>query len=549
MRPHTNSDTRAPMVDTTTIGGLLLNAAAEFPDREAVVFPTFRWTYGKIVAESMSVARSLIAIQVSEGDTVAIIAPNGSHYLSAYFGAVLAGAIPVPVNTRYRKVGLQHVLKDSRPTAVMVSRDLHNFQDIVHIVGDTLGANSEGVQTDGATLVIMGGCDEDRTRLAAGSQAILTEDEFAAGESSTAADVVMHRIHQRPVRSTGAILYTSGTSSAPKGCELSHEAIVRMARTMNAYRLSLTPEDRVWTPCPLFHIGATTVLLATLTSGAAFVSDSKFDPTRACTQLVRERISVAYPIFQGVALPLIDDPAWSTVDVRGIRIVVCIGSPENLRRIQRAFGNATHMNAYGMTEMAGMNIMTHPDKESPEQSATAAGHPLPGVVLRIVEIGTTELLGEDQDGELQVRSWCTFDRYYGDSESTAKVVSGDGWVSTGDVGRITPEGRFVFRGRIKDMLKVGGENVAAVEIEDFLTELDGVRVAAVIGVSDERLDEVPVAFVELESGSGLTPEEVIRCCRGQLASYQVPVRVVVVRADEWPMSATKIQKYRLHELL
>jgi acyl-CoA synthetase (AMP-forming)/AMP-acid ligase II len=214
----------------------------------------------------------------------------------------------------------------------------------------------------------------------------------------------------------------------------------------------------------------------------------------------------------------------------------------------RAFPHARHLNAYGMTEMGGLNIMTAPG-DDPAYSIVSAGQAMSGTELRIVPVEGSGPVPADEPGELQVRSWCTFDGYYKDPEATARVVAADRWVSTGDLGSLDESQRFTYRGRLKEMLKVGGENVSALEIEHFLCTHPQIRLAAVVGVPDPRYEEVAAAFVELEPESDLSTEAIIEFCRGQIASFKIPRHVRVLSAEQWPVSATKIQKTPLRDSL
>jgi fatty-acyl-CoA synthase len=185
--------------------------------------------------------------------------------------------------------------------------------------------------------------------------------------------------------------------------------------------------------------------------------------------------------------------------------------------------------------------------DTPDQRAETSGRPFPGVEVRIVDPETREELPVGERGEIAGRGWGMFEGYHNAPERNAEAIDADGWFYTGDMGRLDEDGRISFLGRTKDMLKVGGENVAALEVESFLQTHPAVRLAQVVGLPDERLTEIPAAFVQLEPGREVTEEELIAFCRGQIASFKIPRYVRLV--DEWPMSATKIQKFKLRERL
>jgi fatty-acyl-CoA synthase/long-chain acyl-CoA synthetase len=202
------------------------------------------------------------------------------------------------------------------------------------------------------------------------------------------------------------------------------------------------------------------------------------------------------------------------------------------------------MQACGMTETAGIYALSDPT-ESRHERTHAQGRPVPGVEVRIVDPDTGEDLPAGQVGEILVRGYCVMDGYYGDASKTAAALDADQWLHTGDLYRRTADGSLTFNGRLKDMLKVGGENVAALELEAFLCEHPAVKIAEVVGAPDERLDEVPVAFIELRPGQALEPGELIEWCKGKIASYKVPRAVHIVEPGEWPMSLTKVDKRAL----
>ncbi len=199
--------------------------------------------------------------------------------------------------------------------------------------------------------------------------------------------------------------------------------------------------------------------------------------------------------------------------------------------------------AYGLTEVGGVIAFNHPD-ESLEQRLTTCGRAFPGVEVKVVDPDTDAELAAGERGEILVRGYAVFDGYYKAPEKNAEAFT-DGWFRTGDLCALDADGSIEFHGRIKDMLKVGGENVAALEIESYLATHPAVKLAQVIGVPDERLLEVPAAFIELNPNTFATEEELIDYCKGKIASFKVPRHIRFV--EEWPMSSTKVQKFRLLE--
>jgi acyl-CoA synthetase (AMP-forming)/AMP-acid ligase II len=223
-----------------------------------------------------------------------------------------------------------------------------------------------------------------------------------------------------------------------------------------------------------------------------------------------------------------------------------VAPPDVLRRSQAAMPHVVQLSAFGITEGGGIvcyNYMT----DTLEQRTESCGLPMDGLEVRVVDRETAQPISPGEIGEIVIRGYGVFEGYYKDPEKTKASFDGDGWFHTGDIGIERPDGRLVYMGRTKDMLKVGGENVAAAEVESFLSTHPAVKIAQVVGVPDPRLDEVAAAFVELKPGAQATQEELIAHCRGKIASFKVPRYVRFV--TEWPTSATKIQKYKLREAI
>ncbi len=261
--------------------------------------------------------------------------------------------------------------------------------------------------------------------------------------------------------------------------------------------------------------------------------------------MARDRVSVAFPAFPTITNELINHPDFTRTDLSSIRRINNVAPVEMLRRFQDAFPQAVQTGAYGLTECGGVISFNHPE-ETLEQRLDACGIPFPGIGVRITDPGTGAELPANTPGELWARGYCVFEGYYKSPEKNAECFDGD-WFRTGDLCSLDERGAIRFHGRLKDMLKVGGENVAALEIESHLAKHPDVLLAQVIGKEDVRLEEVPVAFVELQNGANTSAQELIDHCKGQLASFKVPREVHFV--TEWPMSSTKVQKFKLKELL
>jgi fatty-acyl-CoA synthase len=340
------------------------------------------------------------------------------------------------------------------------------------------------------------------------------------------------------------LLYTSGTTSSPKGALHSHASLVSEGRNVTG-RLGLNARDRFWTPLPLFHCGGYCTMVGSWAAGATFVHPGAFDAGVALDQLEGERATHAFPAFETIWLAVLDHPRYETSDLSELGIVVNVGVPERLRRMQERM-DAIQISSFGSTETCGFMCLGLAD-DPLDVRVTTSGTPLPGMELRIVDPETGEDLGPDEVGEALFRGVTCFTGYHRDPEYTAKVIDADGWFHSGDLLSCDATGRVSFRGRVKDMLKVGGENVSPAEIEDFLATHPAVQIVQVVGARDARYIEVPAAFVQLAPGANVTEQELIDMCLGVVSTFKVPRYVRFV--DEWPMSGTKVQKFRLREAI
>jgi acyl-CoA synthetase (AMP-forming)/AMP-acid ligase II len=341
------------------------------------------------------------------------------------------------------------------------------------------------------------------------------------------------------------IFYTSGTTAEPKGCLITHDAAIH-AWTTAADRLGITPDDRVWDPLPLFHMSCLGPLIFTTAMGGTLITTTHFAPHAALDQIEQERATWLYSVFPPITMALLTDPSFGSRDLSHVRGLLNVAPPDTMRLIQAGFAGAVNVGGhFGMTEMSGAITCNEWDA-TPDEQAETHGAPLPETEVRAVDPETGAERPPGVPGELLVRGRGLFGGYHRDPELTATALRG-GWLHSGDLGVIDEHGLVTYLARLKDMLKVGGENVAPAEIESHLSTHPAVKLVQVVGAPDERLGEVVAAFVELAPGREATAEELVDHCRGRIASFKVPQHVRFV--DEWPMSATKIQRFRLREQL
>jgi acyl-CoA synthetase (AMP-forming)/AMP-acid ligase II len=535
-------------VAVTSLGDLLVRGAGQHPDRAALVMPGTRRTYAELLEGARQVARGLWALGIRRGDHVGILMPNCVEFVEAFFGTALLGAVVVPIHARYREAELGYVIENADLACLLTTDLIDEHVDFAALLRRSLPGL--GAATDSARLQLAG-APRLRTVVTlrgSGGDGLLGRAEFdalAAEADSTAADV--QRFHVR-VRDVATIIYTSGTTSNPKGCMLTHEAVVRSAAARARERLTVGDHDVYWSAGPLFHIGSLAPFLACMDVAGTYLTATHYEPGEALAMMEREGVTSAWPLFPAIVQALLTHPDFDPEALRELTSLVLVGPAALLHRTQERLPQARLVNACGMTETAAMYALSGLD-DSPAERAETGGTPLRGIEVRIIDVNTGEDVPDGTVGEILVRGYPVMEGYHRDPVKTAEALDEDGWLHTSDLYVREPRGHYTFFGRLKDMLKVGGENVAAVEIEAFLSQHPAVRLAEVVGMPDERLDEVPVAFVELHAGRELAEEDLIEFCRGRIAGFKIPHAVRFVAPGDWPMSATKVDKGALRRAL
>lgn len=526
------------------VGDLLVRSAERYPERVAVAFPDIELSFGDLLESAALTAKGLYAVGIRPGDHVGVLMPNCPEFFDAYFGAALLGCVLVPLNARYRSSELAYIIDNARLSAVLSTDRIAartDFRDILkrafpHL---ELSTPQEPLDLPGAERlrqIVM--LDGDT------APGFLGRNDFYARAPEVDDDVIDHARAMVRIRDIAMILYTSGTTANPKGCLISHEAIVRGSLGRMRENVPLLERNTFWCPGPLFHIAGMQVMLASIGLGATFVTDVFFDGSQALEQIERHRVTSLWPWFQAVLNGLTGAPGFRSEALASVTSFSLIGPPAFLRGVQRLMPTAVHINGSGMTETAGY-FLINPLTDTPEQRATLGGVVVAGMEVKIIDPETGSEMPTGEIGEILIRGYSVMEGYYRDDEKTTASFDSEGWLHTGDL-FVQDETRHVtFQGRLKDMLKVGGENVPAIEVEAFLCTHPAVRLAEVVGRPDDRLDEVPVAFVEIAEGVSVTEEELIDYCRGRIASFKVPRAVYFKKSDEWPMSATKVNKVAL----
>lgn len=540
---------RSVRIQVTTLGDLLLTAADRYPDSAALILPGQRMTYGELAANALRRARSLQALGVKPHDHVGLLLPTSFEFVEMLFAIALCGAVAVPMNARYRHNELAYVIENGDLVAVFTT---DRIAEQVNFVERLTSALPELKDVRDPHRLSLGAAPHLRNLVLLGaskSHGFLPESEFdALGEHWSEDSVHESRLQVR-LRDVAIMLYTSGTTSNPKGCLLSHEAMVRNSIALGRHRYGLTHDDVFWSPLPMFHIAAILPLCAIFDVGGVYATMTHFDAGKALHMLEEERVTATYPCFVTIMSDLIHHPDFPKTDLSRIKLMnsnFAVQPAAIAEAMLKAMPDALYVGTFGMTETAGTVTTSRLDDPLAERIGRL-GRPLPGVQVRIVDPQNGADVPAGTRGEVLVRGYSTLEGYYKDPQKTAQGLDAQGWFHTGDIGSLDAAGTMMFHGRVKDMLKVGGENVAAAEIESCLQRHPAVKLAQVVGVPDARLMEVAAAFVECHESVSVQAQELIDFCRREIASFKVPRHIRFVSA--WPMSTSKIQKFRLRDEL
>ena len=532
-------------IDLYTLPDLVVRAAERDPEGDALVFPHERISFGALAERATEVARSLAAMGVGKGDHVAMVLPNMSEFVDLMLGAMFLGAWAVPINSRYKATELAYVIENADVKVLFTTDAIDEFVDYVALLHDAFPDLRE--QPDRFALSIAGAPDLEAVVVIGDRTPASTVGwrEFLAQGAATPPGEIERRRERVALRDVALMMYTSGTTAMPKGCPLSHEALVRPAMEAGRTRFELTADDRMWDPLPMFHMSFVLPFVACLDAGAALLSMERFEPGEALAYMAREGATVNFASFPTITEAFLNHPDYAATPL-SFRIVNNVAPADMLRSMQERMPFARLISAYGLTEAGGVVAFGEPG-DTLEQRTTTSGRPFRGIEVQVRDLETDAVVGPGERGEILLRGYCLFEGYYKDPMKDAETFTADGWFRTGDIGCVDADGRISYLGRSKDMLKVGGENVAAAEIEGFLSGHPAVMLAQVVAAPDAKYVEVPAAFVQLKPGAEATAEELIDFCRGRIASFKVPRHVRFV--TEWPMSATKIQKYRLRDAI
>jgi fatty-acyl-CoA synthase len=511
-----------PLIERT-IFGALEETARRFPDREALIVrhQNVRLTWSQLRDAAEAVARGLAGLGLQKGDRIGIWASNCVEWILLQHASSRAGVVLVNVNPAYRSHELRYVLKKSRIRALFLreSDARANYRQILSESrnGDTLPLDH---------VVWLG--DSSWDAMLAGGREIPPAD----GQPDDVAN----------------IQYTSGTTGSPKGALLTHRNLVNNGMAIGLC-LRATSADRICAPVPLYHcFGSVIGSMVSVVSGAALILPSaQFDALATLEAVAAERATALYGV-PTMFIAELEHPEFPRFDLTSLRTGVMAGSPcpiEIMKRVCDVMHCPEITIAYGQTEASPVITMSRVH-DPVELRVTTVGAALANTEVQIVNQKTGERLPIGEQGELCTRGYLVMKGYDDDQAATDAIIDQDGWLHTGDLAVLHPNGYFSFKGRAKDTIIRGGENIYPREVEDFLHTHPKVADVHVVGLPDAKLGETVLAWVQLKDGQQATVEEIRDFCRGRIAYFKVPQYVRFV--DGFPMTVSKkVQKFLIRE--
>ncbi len=514
----------APGIGALTMGAFVEEVADRFGPNEALVFDdplregaTVRWTYDDLRTESRRIGRALLALGVERGEAVGILMGNRPEAVAALFGAAMTGAVAVPMSTFAPRLELAHMLDQAAITITLTQTRL-----LARAFGDDL----EALQADLPDLrhvAVLGDATWDALLALADD---VTDRELDARIAGTHAD------------DPALVIFSSGTTSLPKGVLHGHRGPA-LQFWVQAQIFGRHEGTRMWTSLPMFWTaGLNTAMGSTLAAGGCWVVQEVFEPGAALALIARERVTEPYALPHQTAA-LEEHPDWATTDLSSLR---CVYGKSAFARHPSVAGDSDWLMpvGYGLSETCAF-FASHWSSADRAATKRSMGPLLPGNRLRVVDPDTGAALGVDEEGELALAGPTVMQRYLG--KAPEECFDADGFFRTGDAGHLDARGELHFSGRRTEMIKTGGANVSPAELEVQLRACPAVKLSRIVGVPDDRLDELVVACITLKDGSDATVEDIQSFLRERVAAYKVPKRVLFFADGEIPMtgSETKVR--------
>lgn len=546
-----------PVWPRDTIAGHFSKACHNYQDRSFIYINDEKFTYGEVWSRAIHFAKAFMKLGVKRRDHIAVLMDNDSTYPSLMIASSIVGAVFIPVNAMLAKDELEYIISQSDSKFLILHetvKDKHHGK----AVAELLDNNDFQEQSQLGQVICLPNKEKNMI-----DDRFLTWEEFLKGADSVTKEELDKRWDESKYPDEVAIImYTSGSTGSPKGVMLTDDMLLRcgygtcMSRAIEDGRVTFAP-------LPFHHCFAIIeAIFAMSFVGGSFISALGASPLLSL-QLMEKYKANDYLCVPSTLVSLLNHPRISEFDLSNLFAMWCGAAPAPVPVWERAIeelGLTETITGYGQTEVASSGVTTEIG-DSLERISTRVGRPKLGgvsglpefngspVQYKTIDRDTRENLSDGSIGELAVRGATVSHGYYNKPDETSKVIDKDGWLRTGDVGRIDEHGYIQHLGRSNEMYKVSGELVSPREVEIVISQHSKVNQVNIIGVPDALTTEIGAAFIELKQDETCTRKEIVDWCSYRLARFKIPRHTWFVDASEWPMTSTgKVQKFRLKEI-
>ncbi|KEI71028.1 FadD3 family acyl-CoA ligase [Endozoicomonas elysicola] len=512
-----------------TIPDLMDAAANTYGSRSAIEDENVTLSFIELNELRLKAAASLLSMGVKPGDRIAVWAPNIYEWIVAATALQTVGAALVPLNTRMKGSEAGYVLRASGAKLLFCIHQFLNCQYPDMLEGEAL--------PELETIVTFRG---------QGAENCISWNEFLQKSENTSSEQVQLRQQHVASDSMSDLLFTSGTTGKPKGVMTSHGQNLQVVEDWSGV-VGLTEADRYLIVNPFFHsFGYKAGWMAALMRGCTILPLQIFDVSTILQMISDEKVSVL-PGPPTLYQSILAHPELDTFDISSLRVAVTGAAAipvSMIHQMRDELGFDTIITAYGLTEVCGFATICR-SGDDPELIANTSGRAMPGIEVCCVD-GEGNKVAAGVPGEVVIRGYNLMQGYFENPEATAETIDSDGWLHTGDIGVMDEQGYLKITDRMKDMFITGGFNVYPAEIENLMSSHKAIAQVAVVGIPDERMGEVAMAYIIPVSGESLSKDDVVAWCRQEMANYKVPRHVAIV--DSLPTNASgKVLKFELRE--
>ena len=509
--------TRADKRDASALESVFKLSSRE--DAEALVFPDGRLSFAELDRLTNKMAAGLLGLGMLPGDKVAIFMQENLSYVALLVAVAKLGMTAVPINIRSKVAELRYCLQRSDSKVVFTSSD--GYKDYSAIV-------AEAIRDDCPISEIRAVCLSG-----VAPSGFMSRLEFESGAVSQDRASDSFWIGVGP-DTPAVMLFTSGTTASPKAVPITHGYLTSVVRTIGKEYWDVGPGDVAWIPLPLCHSAGIFLMFLCLSNNITVCFSGPSEPEEGLRLMAEEHCTLAFPAFDTIWLRVVRHTRLHEYNLDSLRLINVGGLYESLLLCQRALPHAAIVQVYGLTEC--MVLSAGRPNEPEDERLRTCGTVRPPMEVRIAETG-----------ELQVCGPAMFTGYYGDEDATSKAFTEDGWLCTGDLMSVDDGGHLLFHGRMKDIIRMGGENIAAAELEGIAMVCPKVAMAQAVAAPDATYGEVVALFIQLLPNLSMSEDEVKGLYQGKVASFKVPRHIRFV--TEWPMSGTKIMKRTLRDMI